>query len=71
MVEEEKERLKTNAKDMRDVIDLSESDKQSTPTNLPNAIQDCTDCGYPCKTIHDLEVHIKNQKNEIKISITS
>ena len=55
---------------MRDVIDLTESDKQSTPTNLPNAVQDCTDCGYPCKTMHDLELHMKNQKNEFKTSIT-
>ena len=59
MVEEEKARPKIHVKDMREVIDLTETDKQTTHKNIPGAVQGCKECGYPCKTQHDIELHMK------------
>ena len=66
LVEEEKERLKIHIKDMKTVIELTDKENETTHTNMINTVQDCKECGYPCKTIGDLEVHVRNHQSKIR-----
>ena len=68
LVEEEKERLKIHVKDLKGVIDLTETDNKTAHTSPTKGSHNCEECGFPCKSRNDLELHVKNHKSEIKNS---